>query len=81
MARKSNKPAPTGESLTEELAVSLNKKFKKEYNQVAYFLNGGEESPTDVTSWVSTGCTPLDLAISNRPNGVCLLVKLLRLRV
>ena len=69
MARKSNKTAPTGESLTEELAVSLNKKFKKEYNQVAYFLNGGEESPTDVTSWVSTGCTPLDLAISNRPNG------------
>ena len=40
MARKSNKPTPVGESLTEELAVSLNKKFKKEYNQVAYFLNG-----------------------------------------
>jgi len=81
MARKkSNNSPPEGESLTEELAVSLNKKFSKEYNQVAYFLNGGEESPTDVTSWVSTGCTPLDLAISNRQMGVCLLVKLLRLR-
>jgi len=69
MAKKSNNKALDGGSLTEELAVSLNKKFSKEYNQVAYFLNGGEESPTDVTSWVSTGCTPLDLAISNRPNG------------
>ena len=70
MARKkSNNLPPEGGSLTEELAVSLNKKFSKEYNQVAYFLNGGDESPTDVTSWVSTGCTPLDLAISNRPNG------------
>ena len=67
--KKSNNKTPEGGSLTEELAVSLNKKFSKEYNQVAYFLNGGDESPTDVTSWVSTGCTPLDLAISNRPNG------------
>ena len=69
MAKKSNNKALEGGSLTDELAQSLNKKFSKEYNQVAYFLNGGEESPTDVTSWVSTGCTPLDLAISNRPNG------------
>ena len=69
MAKKSNNKALDGGSLTDELASSLNKKFSKEYNKVAYFLNGGEESPTDVTSWVSTGCTPLDLAISNRPNG------------
>ena len=78
--KKSNNKTPEGGSLTEELAVSLNKKFSKEYTQVAYFLNGGDESPTDVKSWGSTGCTPLDLAIANRPNGVCLLVKLLRLR-
>jgi len=58
-----------GESLTEELAQSLNKKFSKEYDQVAYFLNGGSESPTNISAWVSTGCVALDLAISNRPNG------------
>jgi len=69
MAKKANTKLPDGGSLTDELAESLNKKFSKEYSQVAYFLNGGDESPTDVTSWVSTGCTPLDLAISNRPNG------------
>mgnify|MGYP000495123465 CR=1 FL=1 len=60
MARKkSNNLPPEGGSLTEELAVSLNKKFSKEYNQVAYFLNGGDESPTDVTSWdlyTDSGC-------------------------
>jgi len=69
MAKKANTQLPDGGSLTDELAESLNKKFSKEYSQVAYFLNGRDESPTDVTSWVSTGCTPLDLAISNRPNG------------
>lgn len=69
MAKKETTKPSDGGSLTDELAESLNKKFSKEYSQVAYFLNGGGESPTDVTSWISTGCTPLDLAISNRPNG------------
>ena len=49
------------------LADSLNKKFK-DY-KVAYFLDGSQETPTDIKEFVSTGSTMLDLAISNRPNG------------
>ena len=49
------------------IADSLNKKFKS--MKVAYFLDGAEETPTDLTEWVSTGSSLLDLAISNRPNG------------
>ena len=49
------------------LADSLNKKFK-DY-KVAYFLDGVQETPTDIKEFVSTGSTMLDLAISNRPNG------------
>ena len=49
------------------LADSLNKKFK-DY-KVAYFLDGAQETPTDIREFVSTGSTMLDLAISNRPNG------------
>jgi recombination protein RecA len=49
------------------LADSLNKKFK-DY-KVAYFLNGTQETPTDIKEFISTGSTMLDLSISNRPNG------------
>jgi len=49
------------------LADSLNKKFK-DY-KVAYFLDGEQETPTDIKEFISTGSTMLDLAISNRPNG------------
>ena len=49
------------------VADSLNKKFK-DY-KVAYFLDGAEETPTDLTEWISTGSSMLDMAISNRPNG------------
>ena len=49
------------------LADSLNKKFK-DY-KVAYFLDGAQETPTDIKEFISTGSTMLDLAISNRPNG------------
>jgi len=49
------------------LADSLNKKFK-DY-KVAYFLDGVQETPTDIKEFISTGSTMLDLAISNRPNG------------
>ena len=49
------------------LADSLNKKFK-DY-KVAYFLDGSEDTPTDLTEWISTGSSMLDIAISNRPNG------------
>ena len=49
------------------LASDINKKFKD--SKVAYFLDGSDTTPTDVTDFVSTGSTTLDLAISNRPNG------------
>lgn len=50
------------------LADSLNKTFK-DYDKVAYSLDGSEETPTDLNDWVSTGSPTLDLALSNRPNG------------
>ena len=48
------------------IADELNKQFK--HQKVAYFLDE-DENPTDVTDWISTGSTMLDLAISNRPDG------------
>tara|TARA_R110000868_G_scaffold98964_4_gene272446 strand:- start:1251 stop:2411 length:1161 start_codon:yes stop_codon:yes gene_type:complete len=54
------------DELAQELAASLNKRFK-DYKAV-HFL-GEESTQTDLTEWVSTGSTDLDLAISNRPNG------------
>jgi recombination protein RecA len=55
------------DELASVLADSLNKQFKG--MKVAYFLDGAEETPTDLTEWISTGSSILDLAISNRPNG------------
>ena len=55
------------DELAEVIASELNKQFKS--HQVAYFLDGVGETPTDVTDWVSTGSTILDLAVSNRPDG------------
>ena len=55
------------DELASMLADSLNKKFKD--FKAAHFLDGQEDTPTDLTEWVSTGSTLLDLAISNRPNG------------
>ena len=37
--------------------------------KVAYFLDGAEDTPTDLTEWISTGSSLLDLAISNRSHG------------
>ena len=53
--------------LADTLADSLNKKFKD--SKVAYFLDGSDQTPTDVDDFISTGSDMLDLAISNRPNG------------
>ena len=55
------------DQLAKVLADSLNKKFK-DY-KVAYFLDGTEDTPTDLAEWIGTGSSMLDLAISNRPNG------------
>jgi len=54
------------DELATALADSLNKKFKD--FKAVHFL-GAEETPTDLTEWVSTGSTLLDIAISNRPDG------------
>ena len=48
------------------IADELNKQFK--HQKVAYFLEEGG-NPTDVTGWISTGSTMLDIAISNKPDG------------
>jgi hypothetical protein len=42
------------DELADVLAKSLNEKFKKE-GKVAYFLDGSEDTPTDLTEWISTG--------------------------
>ena len=55
------------DDLAGTLADTLNKKFSDV--KVAYFLDGTEETPTDLTEWISTGSSLLDLAISNRPHG------------
>jgi len=65
MAKTKNKTKR--DELASVLADSLNKQFKG--MKVAYFLDGADKTPTDLTEWISTGSSILDLAISNRPNG------------
>ena len=55
------------DKLAQVLADSLNKKFKD--FKVAHFLDGADETPTDLTEWISTGSSMLDIAIANRPHG------------
>lgn len=55
------------DELASLLAEGLNKKFKD--FKAVHFLGGEEQTPTDLTEWISTGSSLLDLAISNRPNG------------
>lgn len=70
MAKKKVESADQEETRRDELAVSivdtLNKAFKD--GQVAYII-GQEDTPTDLTDFVSTGSSLLDLAISNRLHG------------
>lgn len=67
MAKKVSEEISGRDELAVQLADSLNKKFKD--FKAVHFLDGHEETPTDLTEWVSTGSSLLDLAISNRPNG------------
>ena len=46
------------DDLANVLASDINKKFKD--SKVAYFLDGSDTTPTDVTDFVSTGSTTLD---------------------
>lgn len=59
---------PDRDELASLIAESLNK-MNKDSDQIAYFLDGREETPTDFTDFISTGATMLDVAISNRPHG------------
>ena len=72
MARKKKETSAPSltEDLSQVLADSINSKLGKGKQQMAYFLNGtGNDDPSSIMGWVSTGCSTLDLAISNRPNG------------
>lgn len=53
--------------LVNELTKTLNKKYKGE--KIAYNLVKDEDSPANVSEWISTGSTTLNLAISNRKHG------------
>lgn len=68
--KKTKKPVPAADrdELAQVIADSLNK-LNKDSDQIAYFLDGQEETPTDFTDFVSTGATMLDIAVSNRPHG------------
>lgn len=66
--KKKSAPTPDRDELAEIIKDSLNKAFK-DSDQIAYFLDGGEDTPTDITDFISTGATMLDIAISNRPHG------------
>lgn len=55
----------------DDLALLLQKelnKSNKDGSKVSYFLDE-DDNPSEIVDWVSSGCTLLDLAISNRPNG------------
>jgi len=57
------------DSLANSLAESINKQFKGQSLKTAFFLDGDDDSPSNVKDWISTGSDMLDLAISNRPEG------------
>lgn len=68
MPPKKSKHAEFNESVDrDELAVLLAKELNKT-EKVSYFLDE-DNNPSEVTDWVSTGSSLLDLAISNRPHG------------
>ena len=55
----------------DDLALLIQKelnKLNKDGTKAVYFLDE-DDNPAQVTEWISTGSTLLDLAISNRPHG------------
>lgn len=58
---------PQRDELVELLANELNK-ANKDGGKIAYFLDE-QENPAEISDWISTGSSILDLAISNRPRG------------
>lgn len=70
MPKKSNsitKESNQRDELVELLANELNK-ANKDGGKIAYFLDE-QENPAEISDWISTGSSILDLAISNRPHG------------
>jgi recombination protein RecA len=62
------KKAEVQDELAEQLVASINKQvFKDTGLQPASFL--ADPNVSDVTEWVPSGCSMLDLAMSNQPNG------------
>ena len=68
MAKKKDVALPEYDAMAQTIHDSLNKLFK-DTGPAAFFLDGSENTPMDLTSFVSTGSAMLDLAISNRKNG------------
>lgn len=66
MAKKTNTDT-NKDDLIDLLQSELNK-ANKEGGKIAYRLDE-QDNPADVTDWISTGSSILDLAISNRPYG------------
>lgn len=59
-------------STRDELATLISKNLSKTFKDsvgAIWYLDGPEDSPSDVIDWISTGSSLLDLAISNRPHG------------
>ena len=59
-------------STRDELATLISKNLSKTFKdqtQTVWYLDGPEDSPSDILDWISTGSSLLDLAISNRPHG------------
>ena len=69
MAKKSNSGGASSDKdeLIDLLQSELNK-ANKDGGKIAYRLDE-HDSPADVTDWISTGSSMLDLAIGNRPHG------------
>jgi len=68
MAKKSNSGQESNrDDLIDLLQTELNK-ANKDGGKIAYKLDE-QDNPADVTDWISTGSSILDLAISNRPHG------------
>jgi recombination protein RecA len=67
--KKSKSKDELEDALANTLADSINKQFKGQALKTAFFLDGDDDSPSNVTEWISSGCDALDIAISNRPNG------------
>ena len=68
MAVKKKVKTPDRDEMAQIIADSLNSLMSEE-DQVAFFLDGYDDTPIDLDDWVPTGATMLDLAISNRPHG------------